>query len=81
MLVLTRRTGESLMVGEDVTVTVLEVRHDQVRIGIDAPRSVPVHRREIYEQVVRENATAVATAAQARRMANKARRPRSGEDA
>lgn len=81
MLVLTRRTGESLMVGEDVTVTVLEVRHDQVRIGIDAPRSVPVHRREVYEQVVRENATAVASAAQARRMADKARRPPSGEDA
>lgn len=74
MLVLTRRSGESLMVGDDITVTVLEVRHDQVRIGIDAPRSVPVHRREVYEQVIRENATAVASATQARRMASKARR-------
>lgn len=80
MLVLTRRSGESLMVGDDITVTVLEVRHDQVRIGIDAPRSVPVHRREVYEQVIRENATAVASAAQARRMASEARPRAAPED-
>jgi len=59
MLVLTRRLGQSIMIGNDVTVTVLEIRNDQVRIGVDAPRSVQVHREEIYEQIARENAAAV----------------------
>lgn len=76
MLVLTRRSGESVVIGDDVTVTVLEIRHDQVRLGVDAPRSVPVHRHEVYEQVIRENATAVATSEQARRVARSARPPR-----
>ena len=51
MLVLTRRAKQSLMIGEDVVVTVLEVRGDQVRLGIEAPRSVAVHREEVYAQV------------------------------
>ena len=51
MLVLSRRTGESVVIGDDVTVTVLEVRGDVVRIGIDAPRSVAVHRAELLEQL------------------------------
>ncbi|HSK95662.1 MAG TPA: carbon storage regulator CsrA [Euzebyales bacterium] len=59
MLVLTRRPGQSIMIGNDVTVTVLEIRNDQVRIGVAAPRSVQVHREEIYEQIARENAAAV----------------------
>ena len=63
MLVLTRRTGESIVIGNDIVVTVLEVRHDQVRIGIDAPRSVQVHREEVFNQVLRENTAAVASAA------------------
>lgn len=63
MLVLTRRTGESIVIGNDIVVTVLEVRHDQVRIGIDAPRSVQVHREEVFAQVMQENAAAVASAA------------------
>jgi carbon storage regulator len=63
MLVLTRRTGESIVIGNDIVVTVLEVRHDQVRIGIDAPRSVQVHREEVFNQVMQENAAAVASAA------------------
>lgn len=63
MLVLTRRTGESIVIGNDVVVTVLEVRHDQVRIGIDAPRNVQVHREEIFAQVMQENTAAVASAA------------------
>lgn len=63
MLVLTRRTGESIVIGNDIVVTVLEVRHDQVRIGIDAPRSVQVHREEIFAQVMQENTAAVASAA------------------
>ncbi len=59
MLVLTRKTTESIVIGNDVVVTVLEVRGDQVRLGIDAPRSVQVHREEIYQQVARENEEAV----------------------
>ena len=62
MLVLTRKPGESIIIGSDIVVTVLEVRSDQIRLGIDAPRSISVHREEVYLQVVRENAAAVASA-------------------
>ncbi|MBG0825990.1 carbon storage regulator CsrA [Planomonospora sp. ID91781] len=55
MLVLTRRSGESLMIGDDVVVTVLDVRGDVVRIGIRAPRSVPVHREEIFRELQSAN--------------------------
>jgi carbon storage regulator len=54
MLILTRRTGESVNIGEDVKLTVLGVKGNQVRIGIDAPKSVPVHREEVYERIKRE---------------------------
>ena len=54
MLILTRRIGETLMVGDDVTVTVLGVRGDQARIGINAPKVVAVHREEIYERIKAE---------------------------
>lgn len=54
MLILTRRTGETVMIGENVTLTVLGVKGNQVRIGINAPKNVPVHREEIYERIKRE---------------------------
>ncbi len=55
MLVLSRRIGESVVIGDDVTITVLEVRGDVVRVGIDAPRSVAVHRAELLEQLESSN--------------------------
>lgn len=61
MLVLSRKQGESIVIGNDIVVTVLEVRPDHIRLGIDAPRSISVHREEIYLEVMRENAAAVAT--------------------
>ena len=51
MLILTRRVGESLMVGDDITITVLGVKGNQVRIGVNAPRDVAVHREEIYNRI------------------------------
>jgi carbon storage regulator len=55
MLILTRRVGETLMIGDEVTVTVLGVKGNQVRIGVNAPRDVSVHREEIYDRIKREN--------------------------
>ena len=54
MLILTRRVGETIMIGNDVTVKVLGVKGNQVRIGINAPKNVAVHREEIYERIRRE---------------------------
>jgi carbon storage regulator len=54
MLILTRRVGETVMIGDEVTVTVLGVKGNQVRVGINAPKSVAVHREEIFERIKRE---------------------------
>lgn len=58
MLVLTRRAGESIVIGDDVRVVVLDVRGDTIRLGIEAPRSVQVHRAEVYAEVHAANASA-----------------------
>ena len=54
MLILTRRIGETLMIGDDIKVTVLGVKGNQVRVGVSAPRDVSVHREEIYEKIQKE---------------------------
>ncbi len=56
MLVLSRQKDESIMIGDDVEVVIVDVRGDKVRLGITAPRSIPVHRREVYEAIKREKA-------------------------
>ena len=58
MLALTRKNGESLVLNHDIEVTVLEIRGDQVKLGIKAPRQVPVYRKEVYLQIQKENEAA-----------------------
>jgi len=62
MLVLTRRLGESIRIGDNISIRVLDIQRGQVRVAIDAPREIPVHREEIYQQVQEENRNAAATA-------------------
>ena len=65
MLILTRRVGETVMIGDEVTVTVLGVKGNHVRIGIKAPKDIPVHREEVYEAIQRDNKEQQAPALQA----------------
>jgi len=58
MLILTRKVGESIVIGDDVVVTVVEASRDQVRLGVNAPRHISVHREEVYAQISRENEAA-----------------------
>ena len=60
MLALSRKQGESIVIGNNIEITVLEAKGDQVKIGISAPKSVPVYRKEIYAQIQEENSEAVA---------------------
>ena len=62
MLVLSRQRDESIMIGDNVEITIVDVRGDKVRLGITAPREIPVHRREIYDTIQREKAAAAAKA-------------------
>ncbi|HEX7011058.1 MAG TPA: carbon storage regulator CsrA [Phycisphaeraceae bacterium] len=58
MLVLSRQRDETIMIGDDIEITVVDIRSDKVRLGITAPRQVQVHRKEVYEAIQRENAAA-----------------------
>ena len=62
MLILARKVGQHIVIGSEIEITVVEVRGDQVRLGITAPRSIAVHRKELLEQVVAENVQAADTA-------------------
>jgi len=62
MLVLSRQRDESIMIGDNVEITIVDVRGDKVRLGITAPKCIPVHRREIYDAIQREKAEAEAAA-------------------
>jgi len=63
MLVLSRQKDESIMVGDEVEITIVDVRGDKVRLGITAPRSIDVHRKEVYEAIQREKEEAIKTKA------------------
>ncbi|MCR4427032.1 MAG: carbon storage regulator CsrA [Firmicutes bacterium] len=65
MLVLTRKAKQSIMIGDGIEITVVEIKGEAVKIAIDAPRHVPVHRKEVYEEIQRENRTAAAASLEA----------------
>lgn len=60
MLVLSRQRDESIIIGEHIVITVVDIRGDKVRLGIEAPKEVPVHRKEVYDAIQRENALKMA---------------------
>lgn len=70
MLVLSRHRDESIMIGDDVVVTIVDIRGDKVRLGIDAPQDIPVHRQEVYDAIKRENAKAAGLQPEDTRKAN-----------
>lgn len=74
MLVLSRREGESVIIGNDIVITVLEVRGGQIRLGVDAPRSLQVHREEVYREVSAANREAVGSSQQHRERLGEAKR-------
>ena len=80
MLVLTRRAGESVIIGDDVIVTVLEARGDVIRIGIQAPRDVQVHREEVYKELQQANREAASLTEDAVEAVNRMLRPSSEKD-
>jgi carbon storage regulator len=62
MLILSRKTNEKIMIGDDISVSIIEIRGDQVRIGVDAPKSVKVFRQEVFDAIKAENRAAVQSA-------------------
>jgi len=70
LLILTRKRNERIMIGDAIEVIVVDIRGEQVQLGINAPKDVPVHRREVYEAIVRENGRVVAKTPRRERLAN-----------
>ena len=70
MLVLSRKKNESIVIDNDITIVVVEIRGDKVRLGVDAPKDVPVHRQEVYDAIKRENAKATRLQPEETRRAN-----------
>ncbi len=64
MLVLSRQRNESIVIGDNIIITIVDVRGDKVRLGVQAPTEIPVHRREVYEAIMRQNERAAAREAQ-----------------
>ncbi len=79
MLVLSRQRDESIIIGDNIVITVVDIRGDKVRLGIDAPTEIPVHRREVYEAIQRENQKASHVAPKDLKDLAKPRRGRTGE--
>jgi carbon storage regulator len=79
VLVLTRRPGETVMIGDDVVLTVLDIRSDVVRLGIEAPRSVQVHREEVYRELQKANREAASPSDVAVQALSRMLRPSRGE--
>jgi len=75
LLILTRKRNERIMIGDSIEVTVVDIRGEQVQLGINAPKEVPVHRREVYEAIVRENGRVVAKTPRRDRLNNNHDRP------
>ena len=74
MLVITRKRDEAVMIGEEIEIRVLRVGRDSVRLGVSAPATIPVHRREVYEQIREQNRLAAETAMLPRDLAERLRR-------
>ena len=84
MLVLSRKQDESIVINNDITIVVVEIRGDKVRLGVEAPKEVPVHRREVYEAIARGDAAdvpSVSSAAAGDDLGNAAVPPQGGADA
>lgn len=81
MLVLSRQRDETIMIGDEIEITVVDIRGDKVRLGINAPRSVQVHRKEVYEAIRRENAEASKVGVEDISLANRSMRSAGRDDA
>ncbi len=81
MLVLSRQRDESIVIGDNIVITIVDIRGDKVRLGIDAPKEIPVHRQEVYDAIQRENMRAAEEQAKPDVTETVANKSESGDDA